>query len=377
MKKMLYILNQANRVNNFSYTSMLAAQALGYDFHIAGNWNYPSEQEKKADEKKYGIHIHQIDFIRIPYRIGNFRAYKQVKILVENERFDIIHCNTPIGGVVGRIVGRSCKVPVVIYQAHGFHFYRGAPIKNWIVYYTIEKILARSTDVLITINKEDFERAKRFHLHRNGRVYYVPGVGIDVDKYDMDAAKRDITRKKLGLNDQNIMIISVGDLIDRKNYQTAIKAVKKTNNENLHFFICGEGPEINRLKKNCKRLGVEKQIHFLGYRSDVNELLKAADVFLLTSTQEGLPRSLMEAMACGLPCIVSKIRGNTDLINEQSGLLAKPYDYELFAKHLSMLIENPKLRDKLSSASKQSISGFSVDAVIKEIEHIYKIEIGN
>ena len=158
--KLLYILNVANKVNNFSYTSMLAAQELGFEFHIAGNWSYESDEERMDDEERYGIKIHQVDFVRTPYHPGNIKAYKQLKSLAQKEQYDVIHCNTPIGGVLGRIIGKQLNVPKVCYQAHGFHFYKGAPKVNWIIYYPIEKWLAKHTDALITINKEDFELQK-------------------------------------------------------------------------------------------------------------------------------------------------------------------------------------------------------------------------
>ena len=154
--KILYILNIAKKVNNFSYTSMIAAKECGLQFHIAGNWSYSDASERENDEKKYGIRIHQIDFVRNPYSLKNRKAYKQLLSLCKQESFDVIHCNTPIGGFLGRIVGNKCNVHKIIYQVHGFHFYKGAPIINWILYYPIEKWLARKTDIIITINKEDF-----------------------------------------------------------------------------------------------------------------------------------------------------------------------------------------------------------------------------
>ena len=132
--KMLYILNVAKRVNNFSYTSMLAAQECGYDFHIAGNWSYKTKDELLEDEKKYGIHIHQIDFVRKPYSLKNRTAYRQLLTLCLKEQFDVIHCNTPIGGLLGRIVGHKCGIKTIIYQAHGFHFFKGASVINLLIY---------------------------------------------------------------------------------------------------------------------------------------------------------------------------------------------------------------------------------------------------
>lgn len=371
--KILYILNVANKVNNFSYSSMIAAQKHGLEFHIAGNWAYGSEQERIADEEKYGIRIHQVDFIRAPYHPKNEKAYKQLKEIVEREQIDAIHCNTPIGGLIGRIVGKKCKVKKVIYQVHGFHFYKGAPKLNWLIYYPIEKWLARYTDALITINHEDFEFAKKkMKLRNNGKVYYVPGVGIDIVNCENKAEIRQRKRMELGLCDDNISLISMGDLVERKNYSVSIRAIAEAKNDKLHYFICGEGTEEAKLKKLAVSLGVDNQIHFIGFRTDINELLAASDIFLFTTKQEGLPRSMMEAMASGLPCVVSRIRGNVDLIEEgKGGFLCAPDDASGFADAINKIATDEELRKNMQEYNKESIKKFDVSVVKEEMKKIY------
>lgn len=377
MKKLLYILNIAKRVNNFSYTSMLAAQELNIEFHIAGNWSYASDKERIADEEKYGIKIHQIDFVRTPYHPENIKAYKQLKCLVETEKYDFIHCNTPIGGVLGRLIGKKCNVEKVIYQAHGFHFYKGAPKINWLLYYPVEKWLARYTDALIAINHEDFELAKtKLRLRKNGKVYYVPGVGIDTSQYNLSEKSREKKRLELGLGENDVALISMGDLIERKNYDTAICAIARANTPALHYFICGNGPEEERLKTLAESLGVAKQIHFLGFCSDIRELLAAADIFLFTTKQEGLPRSMMEAMASGLPCIASRIRGNTDLLDgTEGGFLCETTDVSAYAEKLKLLANNKSLRKKMGEKNLITIQKFNTETVNEEIKKIYAAEL--
>ena len=376
-KKMLYILNVANRVNNFSYTSMIAAQSLDFEYHIAGNWGYKNDDERRADEEKYGIHIHQIDFIRTPYHPGNIKAYKQLARIVEKERFDVIHCNTPIGGIVGRLLGKQFKTPTVIYQAHGFHFYKGAPLLNWMLYYPVEKWLAHYTDVLITINSEDFELAKnKMKLRKGGKVYYVPGVGIDLSQYELPENIRENKRKELGLKETDVALISMGDLIDRKNYPVAIEAMAKAGNSNLQYYICGKGPEEDKLKKMAEDLGVKEQVHFLGFRTDIKELLKAADIFLFTSKQEGLARSLMEAMASGLPCVASKIRGNTDILNRtEDGFLCETNDVDSYAEKIDLLAKDPKMREAMGRNALISVHNFSTNDVIDELGKDYAANV--
>lgn len=373
--RILYILNIAKRVNNFSYTSMVAAQNVGFEYQIAGNWEYENEEERKVDEVKYGIKIHQVDFIRTPFDLRNFRAYRQIVEIVKREQIDVIHCNTPIGGVVGRLAGKKCGVKKVIYQAHGFHFYKGAPKKNWLFYYPVERFLAHYTDILITINQEDYNAAQKFKLRNKGKVYYVPGVGIDLKQYTSDIM--DDTRIKLrtefGFDDNTIVCISMGDLILRKNYGIAISAVGKLQDKypNLHYIICGEGQELNNLKVLAKKCNVDKKVHFLGFRKDIKNLLRASDIFLFTSLQEGLPRSTMEAMASGLPIACSRIRGNTDLVDEgKGGVLFDPQNIDEIVSEVNKLLSSDM--EAMSKHNLDRIHDFSLDTVSESIVEVYK-----
>lgn len=397
-KKILYILNIAKRVNNFSYASMLAAQELGIEFHIAGNWSYASQEERLADEQQYGIKIHQIDFIRTPYHPGNRKAYSQLKELIQREKYDVIHCNTPIGGVLGRILGKKCKVEKVIYQAHGFHFYKGSPKINWMIYYPIEKLLARYTDALITINQEDFEFSKiKFKLRNNGKIYYVPGVGIDTTQYNTgeisrfaklselsssnDKASLTLSdgcplwaKKRMELNIplDAFVIISVGELNANKNNTVIISALEKLNRSDVHYVLCGVGELESALCQQVKESGLENNVHFLGYRNDVKELYEMANGFVMPSLREGLSRSIMEAMASGLPCIVSKIRGNTDLvIDNKGGFLCEPTDIGGFASAIGLLCDNFEKCKEMSIFNKEKIVEFDVEVVKKAIGSIY------
>lgn len=373
MKKILYITNISNGVSSFSIAAVKAAKKEGLDFHLAGNFGGTPIEKLRQDEKKYGIRIHQIDLSRSPYAKTNLIAYKQLVKLIRNEKIDYIHCNTPVGGLLGRLTGEKCNVQKIIYQVHGFHFFDGAPVKNWLIYYPIEKWLARKTNAIITINNEDFEHAKKFKLKGSGHVYYVPGVGMDLSQYNLPENTRENKRSELKIKDTDIVMISMGDLIDRKNYPIAIRAVAKVNNPNIHYFICGKGPEEKKLKKLAVKLNIVEQIHFLGYRTDIKELLKAADIFIFTSKQEGLARSLMEAMACGLPCVVSNIRGNKELIcDSEGGNLCSNTDE--YVKAINNYIYDENRRRQSSLYNEEHIKSFDIKSVINILGNIYKAE---
>lgn len=386
MKKFLFISNgkkptldqQSSRkdiiIGNVSIPCIEAALSMGYK--IYKGINRINANELKC-ENGYDIKFYDQSIYRSVFDFkSNFIAYRNLMNLLKNEKIDVIHCNTPIGGFLGRLCGKINKVPKVIYTAHGFHFYQGAPLINRTIFKWAEIWMARFTDAIITMNKEDYQAAQKFKLRNNGKVYYVPGVGVDTNRYQINDINIKELRSSLGLSTDDIILIAMGDLIDRKNYKTSINAIAKTNNKALHFLICGEGPKLENLKELSKELGVENQIHFLGFRTDIKELLNIADIFLFTTYQEGLPRSMMEAMSAGLPCIASKVRGNVDLIQEGvGGFLRNPEDSEGFAEVINILASDKELREKMKASNLETIKKFDVENVKKEMKKIYNKEL--
>ncbi|MFS0614942.1 glycosyltransferase family 4 protein [Lederbergia ruris] len=368
MKKILFISNITKKITNFSIPSITAAQQLGYEFHMAANLSNFAD-----DETDYNVTLHHINLDRNPFSIKNFRAYREMLTLIKKERFDVIHCNTPIGGILGRLCGKRAKIKNVIYTAHGFHFYKGAPLKNNIIFKMAEKWMAQYTDAIITMNNEDFKEAQKLKLRRNGRAYYIPGVGVDTKLYQDNQVDKKRLKESLTIKEDDILLISMGDLIQRKNYEASIEAIAKTDNPKLHYLICGVGPKLESLQILAKNRGIEKQIHFLGFRTDIKELLAIADIFLFTTYQEGLPRSLMEAMATGLPCVVSNVRGNVDLINNnEGGYLLDPDDIGGIAKAINKLASNKELRRNMSARNLEEIKRYDVENIKKEMQKIYR-----
>ena len=374
MSKILFISNVTNRITSFATASIAASHNLGLEFFQAANWRDTDPEFIRSEEEKYGIKINNFCISRNPFASSNLTAYREIVDLIKRENIDFIHCNTPTGGILGRMAGKKCGVKKVIYQAHGFHFYQGAPKKNWAVYYPIEKMLARYTDAIITINKEDYELAKKkFRLRGNGSVYYVPGVGIDLSQFEINKNIRAEKRAELGLNDTDFVIISVGELNGNKNNAVIISAMEKLRKDNVHYVLCGVGDRQDELQRSADGAGLHGNVHFLGYRKDVKELYQAADCFVMPSFREGLSRSVMEAMASGLPCVVSKIRGNTDLIEDgRGGFLLAPTDADGFASAIERLCGDRALCDEMSRYNLEKIKEFDVSVVEDGLTKIYK-----
>ena len=342
----------------------------GYEVHVAARNDYDNKDECIIP---FCDRFHDLPFERSPIRKNNLQVYKDLKNIIDTEQYEIIHFHTPMGGAIGRLAARSArkKGTKVIYTAHGFHFFKGAPLVNWLAYYPAERWLAKYTDVLITINTEDYEIAKKFKVNR---IEYVPGVGIDTDKFKNIEVNRTEKRESLGVSEDDFMIISVGELNKNKNHQVIIRAIAKLRNEKIKYVLCGQGPLETELRELAKELDVENQVKFLGFRKDVPDLMKVADLFAFPSYREGLSLSLMEAMASGLPVVCSEIRGNTDLIEDgKGGYLVEPSDVEGFAKYIKELIEDSRLKSEFGDFNHKKIENYSIENVMKEVENIYKL----
>lgn len=373
MGKILFISNISNRISSFVTASISAAHNLNIDFYQMANWQNASKEQIFADEQEYDIKIKSVPISRNPFALANLTAYKELVELIKQEKIDYIHCNTPVGGLLGRLVSKKCKVKKVIYQAHGFHFYKGAPLLNWLLYYPVEKWLARYTDALITINQEDYALAKRkMKLRNGGKVYYVPGVGVDSHKFGNATIDKAVKRRELGILEDAVLLLSVGELNNNKNHETVIRAISDMD---VHYIIAGQGELQQHLETLIEELNLRDRVKLLGFRSDVKELYEVADIFVFPSFREGLSLSVMEAMASGLPCVASRIRGNSDLLeNTEGGFLCDPRDASEFAEKLNLLAANAALREKMGSSNRMAIQNFSTETVIREMQKIYVAE---
>lgn len=366
MKKVLFVATVVGHIKAFHLPFLKQLQENGWETHVAAKADSVSETQIQ-----YCDTFHNVNFTRNPFTFRNLKAYFQLKEIMESYNFDIIHCHTPVGGAITRLAAKnihSNKVAKVMYTAHGFHFYKGAPLLNWLVYYPIEKFLSRYTDVLITINKEDFARAKTFHAKK---VEYVPGVGIDIDKIQSTIVDKAQKRLELGIPKDVFLFISVGELNKNKNHEIVIKALSRIKgNGKICYIIIGEGHLKKYLTCLIDRLGMDSQIYLLGFRTDVIELLKASDCFVFPSLREGLPVALMEAISAGLPVICSDVRGNIDLV--ENGLTDHFFQPSDLNSVISCLEKALCGACKLSKIVIDNIKYFSDDVVLRQMEKIYR-----
>lgn len=368
--KLLYITSlSGRRLNGFMRSAILAARQLNIDVTMACNTDGADTEGYAADCAEYGIKLEHIDFARNPLSLQNKKAYRQLLAIMKREQFDAIHCNTPVGGLLGRLCARRTKIPYVIYQAHGFHFWKGAPLKNWMLYYPVEKLLARYTDLLITINSEDHARAQRFRLKKGGKQALVHGVGVDAHRIENATVDKAAKRAELGIPEDAVLFVTAGELNKNKNQITAIDAFAKADIANAYFIICGDGENRKILQDEIERRNLTNKIILAGFRRDMPEILKASDIFVLPSFREGLPGALMEAMAAGLPCMASRIRGNVDLLGEDYPYLFAAGDSEdLCGKMQKITYETTQWGEYC----RERIKPYTLPVVVEELKHIYE-----
>lgn len=376
MKSVLIIASVPSMIGQFNMGNIRILKKMGYQVNVACDfrdrsiWTEKRTQKLENELRAMGIGLFQVDFTRSVRKIFcHIRASRQlIKILRERE-YEFLHCHTPIAGALARIAGHHSGQKV-IYTAHGFHFYQGAPLKNWILYYPIERLLSSWTKVLITINTEDYERAKKDF--KAEKTIYVPGIGIDLEKIRNVQIDRKEKREELGLVEESVALLSVGELNKNKNHTAVIKAISELNNKRIHYYICGKGILKKDLEEECRRLCVENQVHLLGYRKDVIEIYKACDIYIHPSYREGLPVAVMEAMACGLPCMVSDIRGNRDLIiNGKNGICFSLNNQTELKEGITYLIKNHETGNRFVQNCKANIKQNSQRLISDKMRQIY------
>lgn len=338
----------------------------GYEVEIACSDVGGRMQEVREKLRSYTKAIHSVRLHRSPVRIDNINGYRDMKKIISTNQYDIIWTNEPVMGVVTRLAAKGSRKrgTKVLYMTHGFHFFKDAPLKNWIVYFPVEYLMSLYTDVITTINNEDYTRAKKMKAKE---VRYVHGIGVDTSRL-MKMQETGFLREELGLQLDDFILLSVGELNKNKNQKVIIEALARVNDPKIHYVLCGKGDNLSLLKKLAKKCNLEKNIHFLGYRKDVVDICSEANAFAFPSRREGLGLAPLEAMYAGLPLLTSKIRGPVDFMKQgETGYYFKPDDSIGFAKGIQILKNNEKLCKKMGMNNQKQVEPYCLNQVKEEI----------
>lgn len=370
-KKILFVATVQSHIMNFHLPFILDFVKKGYEVHVATSLDevkYNGFREMHRD-----IYWIDIPFSRKPFSFDNYKAYSILCNYLFENKFSLVHCHTPVASFINRFACARTRTKPVLYTAHGFHFYEGAPFKNWMIYYVAEKITARLTDGIITMNEYDFSLAKRkFHTRKKNGIYKVHGVGVDLELFKPNNYN-DI-RKELGISEDSFIFTIIAELIERKNHNQAIKAIKVLcdSYDDIHMLFVGDGELKEELYESILSMNLSNKIHFLGFRRDVPSIIQASDVIGLFSIHEGLPKILMESMAISKPIIATNIRGNSDLVSDgENGILVEINNIPQTVRAIELLYNDFELRRNMGVESQKKILSYSIDNVLLEMNGIY------
>ncbi|MBM7661645.1 glycosyltransferase involved in cell wall biosynthesis [Bacillus mesophilus] len=368
-KKVLFAATVYTHLAHFHIPFIQQFQQKGFEVHAIGN---PNEGGKEKIEG-LGVICHTIHFSRSPFSIGHLRASRELKTLFNNYSFDLIHVHTPIASFLVRYFAKQYNQGPVLYTAHGFHFHKGSSLLNWFLYYPVEKTAKKWTDGLIVINEEDYQLAQKMGYTPGQNLFITHGVGVDLTHYNKGVTPLINIRKELAIQDDDVVITCVAEFSINKNHELLVSAWKKllVKHDHIHLLLVGTGSQEQHVRAIVQEEQIQ-HVHFLGYRHDVHHILKCSDVITLVSKREGLPKSIMEGMALGLPAIVTNVRGSRDLVNHtQNGLLTNGEVTNL-EEHLSTLIEDKATRQRMGNEALLKVKNYSVDHVLSELDQIYE-----
>ncbi len=369
--KILYVTTIGGTMSFFiEHFKMLIAE--GHSVELACNTSSPVEQNILDLDVK----IHNVQFSRTPLSCDNIIAYRQLYKIVKLNSYDIIHCHTPNAAVITRLVCKKMRKLglKVFYTAHGFHFYKGAPIKNWMMYYPVEWLCAHWTDVLILINQEDYKFAQK-HIKAK-QIEYIPGIGLNLNRFSNVKVDKVAKRNELNIPEDCFLMTSVGELNRNKNHEIIIRAMAELKNAKVHYAIAGKGENRLYLLELARKLGVSEQLHLLGFRKDIPELYYISDICCFPSFREGLGMAVLEGMACGLPVIVANNRGTRDVcINGKNGIVCEARDVYQFRDAIEFMILHPEIRCEMAKRNLEKVKKFEVGNVLEKMHKIYNSNI--
>ena len=370
MKKILYTANTYRHLClcHITYIKYLSTKCI---VHTACN----------SDNKIDGVtEAYYIPVERKPFKLNNLKAIYKLRKIIEREKYDVIHTHTPMGAVVTRLAAikyRRHHGVKIIYTAHGFHFFKGCPILNYIFYYPIEKLLSRYTDLIITMNDEDYKFAKK---HFKTEIAYIPGIGFNKEKFSKKVTDKELAnlKKENGLSNKDYIISYIAEISKRKRQMYLLKALKKYPFTNEKILLIGDHYDSKKVEKYIIKNKLDKYVKIIGFNDNILSYLKISDLVISVSKQEGLPLNILEAMYLQKPIIVTNCRGNIDLItNNKNGIVVNMNDKEKLLSSIKYLKDNPEIAKKLAIGSQKIIDKYTIDSVLKIMKKIYAKYIDN
>lgn len=364
MKKILFCASTVSHINNFHLPYLKAFHDMGYEVHVAANETVPI---KWADQ------VFALSFDKNLLSPKNVLAIFQARKLLKAQHYEKINTNATLAGVVMRVAAMFVKHrPRVYHISHGYLFNLDSGLKKY-QYLIPEKIVARVSEVVMVMNHEDLEIAKKYKLYED-KLYYIDGMGVDPSRFKpVSPQEKGEQKKQMGFASDDFIFVYAAEFSKRKNQKLLIEAFAKSRLERAQLLLAGDGKTLDECKQLAKQLGQTDRIHFLGYVNDVPNLYTACDAAVSTSLIEGLPFNIIEAMGCGLPVVASNIKGHRELVDQDvNGLLFQAQnEQELITCLKEIYIWDHDQRSLYGQAGNKKSKKFLLDSVSDRVVNIY------
>lgn len=369
MKRVLFVSNHAGFIKfNAPYMQWLANNGFQVD-------NISPGIDKEYEN--YATHHYDVDIKRNPFSLTNIKAIRETRKILKSNKYEMIHCHTPMGSVVARLasIGLDTKV---LYTVHGYHFFKNSSLLSWILYYPIERLLKFKTDYMVTINNEDYEFAKTHKMSKH-LPYKINGVGFRQNFTSVEINEKIRLRREIGFDKEDFILLYTAQFIKRKNHKFIIETIPLLieNIQNLRVVFVGDGVLFDEMKQLTSDLGISEVVSFMGGRRDVYKFCQIADVYISSSFQEGLCVSNLEAMACGIPLVLTDIRGQNDVcVDGVNGYLYDVNDTNKFVEALVILSSDKEIYERISKQNIKDVNKFSLENSLASMASIYKEILG-
>lgn len=373
MKRALLLAPMGSVHRRFNQANIAALQSLGLQVELCANFengNGPEIHNQSFVEECgiRGVKTHSIPFARHSLT-GSLKCLSQLKELLSREQYDLVHTHTETGGLLLKLAHSEKGKSKFVFTPHGMSFWKGSSLKSQLVYRPLERWICSAMDMNLGMNMEEVENLEQWNKRT---AHYVHGVGLNMARMQNPSRSREQMREEFGLTESDKFIVSIGELDDNKNHITVIKALATLGRKDFKYVVCGVGPNKDMLLAEAECTGLKENVILAGYRSDIPDVLNAADIFVFPSFHEGMPVSALEAMACSLPVVCSAIRGNVDVVKDgDNGYLFKPSDVDTLSRQIALLMDNEALRQQMGAKNKEIVREFSLEAVTEELKAIY------
>ena len=368
MRKVLFTATIDKHILRFHLPYLEWFKQQGFEVHVAAKGN---EDIPFCDVR------HTISVERTPFSFNNIKAIRELKAITKKHQFDLVHCHTAMASVVTRLACLETRKrgTKLLYTAHGFHFFKGGSLKNWLLYYPVEKLLSRYTDAIITINQEDFKLISDKGFKTKGHLLE-SGMGVSTQRfYPVDTATKMELRSKKGYASDAFILIYVAEFIHRKNHQFILDEVEGLAKEihGLKIIFAGRGQLLEKMKAYAITKKIDDLVDFLGFRMDVNELMNLADLGISASRQEGLGLNLAEELFCGLPVVATNDRGHREIIKDgYNGFMFEQDNVQIFQQQILQLYNDEHLYKKMSVNATKATERFSLLKAKTALTEIYQ-----